>query len=138
MSIVMRCRVGISLICAILSIAIGGAHAQQTRPFHLQEATIVSIHDAFAAHQLTCARLTRLYLDRIEAYNLRGPSLHAIITVNPKAMERAAELDHQYTANPSGAGRLHCIPVILKDNFNTADMATSGGNVEMKKSVPPA
>ena len=52
-------------------------------------------------------------------------------------MERAAELDRQYTANPAGAGPLHCIPIILKDNFNTADMPTTGGNVAMKKSQPP-
>lgn len=138
MSIPVRDRIAIALTCASLTVGAGDVHAQEARPFHLQEATVASIHDAFAAQQLTCAQLTKLYLNRIEAYNLRGPTLHAIITVNPKAMERAAELDRQYTGNPSGAGRLHCIPVILKDNFNTADMSTSGGNVEMEKSVPPA
>jgi Asp-tRNA(Asn)/Glu-tRNA(Gln) amidotransferase A subunit family amidase len=133
----MRHTIGAWLAGAILSIAAGDVHAQPAGPFHLQEATIVSIHEAFASGRLTCAQLTKLYLNRIDAYNLRGASLHAIITVNPMAMERAAELDRQYTSNPSSAGRLHCIPVILKDNFNTADMPTSGGNVEMKKSVPP-
>src|SRR6266699_3221927 len=111
-------RVAMTLAGAMLSVAIGEARAQQARVFHLQEATIAGIHEAFAAHQLTCARLTRLYLNRIDAYNLRGASLHAIITVNPKAVERAAELDRQYTANPGGVGPLHCVPVILKDNFN--------------------
>jgi amidase len=133
----MRHLLGVSLSCVMLTLAADDARAQQSRPFHLQEATVASIHEAFAAHQLTCTGLARLYLDRIEAYNLRGPSLHAIITVNPKAMERAAELDRQYTANPSGTGRLHCIPIVLKDNFNTADMPTSGGNISMKRSVPP-
>jgi Asp-tRNA(Asn)/Glu-tRNA(Gln) amidotransferase A subunit family amidase len=79
----------------------------------------------------------RLYLINQRLQSARA-SLHAVITVNPKAMERAAELDRQYTANPAGAGPLHCIPVILKDNFNTADMPTTGGNVAMKTSQPPA
>jgi Asp-tRNA(Asn)/Glu-tRNA(Gln) amidotransferase A subunit family amidase len=87
---------------------------------------------------LTCAQLTRLYLDRIEAYDRRGPALRAIITINPKAMETAAELDRQYKSNPSSAGALHCIPIVIKDNFNTFDMPTTGGNVEMKRSQPAA
>ena len=107
-------------------------------PFHLEEATISTIRVAFASGQLTCAQLTKLYLDRIDAYNLKGPSLHAIITVNPKVMETAAEMDRRYRANPSVVGTLHCIPLVLKDNFNTADMPTSGGNVSMKNSRPSA
>ena len=127
------------VICAMLSVAVSLTSAQQARaPFHLQEATIASVHDAFAAGQLTCAQLTRLYLDRIEAYNFRGPALHAIIAVNPKSMETAAEMDRQYRANPSAAGPLHCIPIILKDNFNTFDMPTTGGNAGMRNSLPPA
>jgi len=105
--------------------------------FKLQEATVASIHSAFAGGQLTCSQLTKMYLDRIDAYNLKGPALHAIITVNPKAMEVAAQMDQKYKANPSGVGSLHCIPVILKDNFNTFDMPTTGGNIAMKGSVAP-
>jgi amidase len=107
-------------------------------PFHLEEATIATIRTAFASGQLTCAQLTKLYLDRIDAYNLKGPSLHAIITVNSQAMATAAEMDRQYRANPAGVGSLHCIPLVLKDNFNTADMPTTGGNVSMKDSRPSA
>src|SRR5262249_38198108 len=93
---------------------------------------------AHAAGQLTCAQLTRLYLDRIAAYNMQGPALHAIITVNPKAMETAAEMDRSYRADSATVGLLHCIPTIVKDNFNTFDMPTTGGNIGMKTSVPPA
>ena len=107
-------------------------------PFRFQEATIASIHEGLASGQVTCTQLTRFYLDRIEAYNLKGPSLRAIITVNPRAMEIAAEMDRGYAANPSGVGALHCIPTILKDNFNTVDMPTTGGNVSMKDSIAPA
>src|SRR6185503_20704143 len=119
---------------AILAVSTIG-HAQEV-PFRLQEATIESVHRAFAAGRLTCVQLTRLYLDRIEAYNLKGPTLRAVLTVNPKAMETAAEMDRAYATNRSSVGPLHCIPILLKDNFNTADMPTTAGNVSMKNSRP--
>jgi len=131
-----RYLVAMSVVAA-MSVAASPAGAQQGA-FHLQEATIAGIHAAFAAGRLTCTQLVSLYLDRIAAYNLQGPTLRAILTVNPKAMEIAAEMDRSYRASPASAGALHCIPIILKDNFNTFDMPTSGGNVSMKASVPPA
>lgn len=129
--------IGLCATCVMLGAMATSATAQQAPgPFQLREATIASIHNALATRQLTCSQLTRFYLDRIEAYDLKGPALHAIITVNPKAMVIAAEMDARYQANPVGS--LHCIPVILKDNFNTGDMPTTGGNVSMKTSVPRA
>src|SRR5512145_2219443 len=113
-------RVAMLVMWAMLGVMASPVPAQQPAPLHLQEATIAGIHRAFAAGGLTCAQLTRAYLDRIEAYNLKGPALRAIINVNPRAMDVAAEKDRQYKANPSGAGSLHCVPIILKDNFNTA------------------
>src|SRR3954467_9750814 len=133
----MRQPTRMAATCAILGVTACQAVAQQA-PFRFQEATIASIHAALAAGQLSCTQLTKMYLDRIAAYDLNGPALHAIITVNPKAMEIAAEMDRKYRENPSSAGSLHCIPIILKDNFNTFDMPTSAGNINMKKSVPPA
>lgn len=129
-------QVGTAAMCAMLGFTALPMRAQQPAPFRLQEATIAAVHSAFAAGRLTCAQLTRSYLDRIEAYNARGPALRAIITVNPRAMEIAAEMDRQYSANPSGAGSLHCAPIVLKDNFNTADMPTTAGNVGMRNSRP--
>jgi Asp-tRNA(Asn)/Glu-tRNA(Gln) amidotransferase A subunit family amidase len=130
--------VGMPVMCAMVALVPSRARAQQPAPFHLQEVTIAGIHSAFAAGRLTCAQLTRAYLDRIEAYNLKGPALRAIITVNPRAMDVAAEMDRQYKANASRVGSLHCVPIILKDNFNTADMPTTAGNVGMKSSQPSA
>jgi len=132
-----RNLIGVSVVCAMLTPPASPIWAQQGT-FHLREATIASIHAALAAGQLTCAQLTRLYLDRITAYNMQGPALHAIITVNPKAMDIAAEMDRSYRADSATVGPLHCIPTILKDNFNTFDMPTTGGNIGMKTSVPPA
>jgi len=133
-----RLRLTASAAATAMAVLCVTSSAAAQAPFHLEEATIASIRAAFASGQLTCTRLTRLYLDRIEAYNLKGPSLHAIITVNPQAMATAAEMDRQYRANPAGVGSLHCIPLVLKDNFNTADMPTTGGNVSMKDSRPSA
>lgn len=131
----MRHFIQIATVGAVLCVT---SPATAQAPFHLEEATIASIRSAFASGQLTCTQLTKLYLDRIEVYNLKGPSLHAIINVNPEAMETAAEMDQEYRANRAGVGALHCIPLVLKDNFNTADMPTTGGNVGMKDSRPSA
>ena len=131
----MRHFIQVAAVGAVLCMS---SPAAAQAPFHLEEATIFNIRSAFASGQLTCAQLTRLYLARIEAYNLKGPSLHAVITVNPEAMETAAGMDRQYGANRAGVGALHCIPLVLKDNFNTADMPTTGGNVGMKDSRPSA
>jgi Asp-tRNA(Asn)/Glu-tRNA(Gln) amidotransferase A subunit family amidase len=99
-----RYLIELSVTCAMLTLPAAPASAQQS-PFRFQEATIASIHAAFAAGQLTCTQLTKLYLDRIAAYNMQGPSLHAIITVNPKAMDIAAEMDRSYGRAPRAAGR---------------------------------
>ena len=111
---------------------------QKAKSFVLEEATVESIHAALASGTLTCTALIKSYLARIEAYDKQGPALRAIITVNPNALRVAAELDRQYKDSNGRVGPLHCIPIILKDNFNTYDMPTTGGNVAMKDSVPTA
>jgi amidase len=113
--------------------------AQQQNParFTVEEATIGSIHAALAARQITCVQLIRGYLDRIEAYDHKGPALNAILTVNSRALETAAEMD-RLDAAAVARRPLHCIPVVLKDNYDTADMPTTGGSVTLAKSIPPA
>lgn len=106
--------------------------------FRLEEATIASVHRALASGELTCVQLVRGYLDRIAAYDRVGPALQSMITVNPRALEQAAELDRRFRADPARAGSLHCVPIVLKDNFDTADMPTTAGNISMKDSFPPA
>ena len=105
-------------------------------PFVLEETTIAKIHAALVSGQLTCVQLVQAYLARIEAYDDKGPALNAILTVNPKALETAAEMDRLSAATRSPAAPLHCIPVILKDNYDTADMPTTGGSVTLAKSFP--
>ena len=113
------------------------AQPQNATRFVLEEATIGSIHAALSTRQITCAQLTRAYLDRIDAYDHKGPALNAILAVNPRAIETAADMDRLDATALSGRP-LHCIPVVLKDNYDTADMPTTGGSVTLAKSVPPA
>src|SRR5262245_4559979 len=100
------------LLLALWLVVAGMLAAQQN--FVPEEATISSTHAAFAAGKINCVQLVRAYLNRIEAYDHRGPGLNAIITINPKALETAAEMDRLATADKTTQRPLHCIPVILK------------------------
>src|SRR5882724_7467403 len=89
--------------------------------FHLLEASIDDVHDALASGHLTCRALVDLYLKRIEAYDKSGPHLNAVQTVNLRARGDADRLDRAFTASGS-TGRLHCIPVLVKDQIETSTM----------------
>ncbi|MDB5897907.1 MAG: gatA [Ramlibacter sp.] len=108
------------------------------KPFVLEEATVDTIHAAFRDGSLTATALVQRYLARISAYDQQGPTLRAFITINPEALAEAARLDAEYKARRGKVGPLHGIPIVLKDNFNTRDLPTSGGNLAMKNSRPPA
>jgi Asp-tRNA(Asn)/Glu-tRNA(Gln) amidotransferase A subunit family amidase len=82
------------------------------------EATVADIRAALQARELTCRQLVQLYLDRIAAYDKKGPALNAIIMVNPNALATADALDTKF-AQSGFVGPLHCVPLIVKDNFNT-------------------
>lgn len=112
------------------------AGAAQAKQFRLPEATIADIHAAMKSGNLTCRTLVQQYLNRIEAYDKKGPALNSIIMMNPKALAMADELDAKF-AKSGFIGPLHCIPVILKDNFDTSDMPTTGGSLTLKDSIPP-
>jgi Asp-tRNA(Asn)/Glu-tRNA(Gln) amidotransferase A subunit family amidase len=100
-------------------------------------ATVSSVHAAMATGELTCVELTEYYLRRIEAYDQQGPTLNALLTVNPRAREVAAELDEEFARSGTEGRPLHCIPVVLKDNYDTFDMPTTGAAVALAESVPP-
>src|SRR5215472_12151847 len=101
------------------------------------EATIADIHAALETRQLTCRQLVQMYLDRIEADDRKGPALNAIIMIKPNALAAADALDAKF-AQSGMSGPLHCVPLIVKDNFNTADMPTTAGSLSLKGSVPPS
>jgi amidase len=143
---IMRPRHGLgaatALVLVVVLWAVAGSdsgHAafeeQVGRPssFVPEEATISDIHAALAAGRITCVQVVQAYLRRIDVYDHRGPALNALITLNRAALQTAAELD---TASRSALKPLHCIPIILKDNYDTADMPTTGGSVTFAESVP--
>ena len=99
--------------------------------FRNQEATIADIHAAFSAKTLTCRALVQMYIERIEAYDKKGPALNAIVVINPDALKLADTLDARF-AQSGPAGPLHCVPLIVKDNYETTDMPTSAGSLSLK------
>jgi amidase len=106
------------------------------RAVDLENATIADLNAAFNAGTLTSEKLTELCLARIAAYDRRGPMLRAMISVNAKALESARALDVERKSK-GPRSPLHGIPVVLKDNFDTADMPTTGGSVLLEGSIPP-
>ena len=111
------------------------ACAQRPAPFRIDEATIADVHRAFRARTLTCRSLVQQYLDRIEAYDKRGPAINALVTVNGAALAVADSLDRRYAAS-GPVGPLHCVPLIVKDNFETTDLQTTAGSLSLKGWLP--
>ncbi|MCU1384527.1 MAG: glutamyl-tRNA amidotransferase [Acidobacteria bacterium] len=98
--------------------------------------TIADINHAFDAGSLTSEQLVQFCLARIDAYDRQGPALRAVLTLNPKALDLARELDAERRAR-GRRSPLHGIPVVLKDNYNTADLPTTGGSLLLEGSIPP-
>lgn len=126
------CRRLLRLAVAALALAALNARAGT---FVLTEATTQDINAAFAAGALTSEQLTKLYLARIAAYDQTGPKLNTIITLNPKALDEARALDAERKAGKI-RGPLHGIPVLVKDNFDTYDLPTTGGSIGFKGAIP--
>ncbi len=105
--------------------------AAQQRRFAVEEATIAGIHAEMKAGRLTCRALLEHYLRRIDAYDKKGPALNALVLVNPNALVQADDLDRRYTSSGS-AGPLHCVPTIVKDNFETIGLQSAAGSLSLK------
>jgi amidase len=106
------------------------------RALDFDTATVADINAAFKAGKLTSEQLVRYCLARIEAYDDRGPKINAVIAINPKALETARALDAERRSK-GPRSPLHGIPVVLKDNFDTFDMPTTGGSILLEGSIPP-
>ena len=107
------------------------ADGQSSRGFQVQEATIAGIQAELKAGRLTCHALVDQYLRRIAAYDKKGPALNAIVQINSEALREADDLDSRFKASgPSGP--LHCVPMIVKDNFETIGLQSAAGSLAMK------
>jgi amidase len=103
--------------------------------FNILETTIDDVHSAYKSGQLTARQLVQMYLDRIAAYDKKGPAINAIITINPQALEEADRLDAAYKAS-GFVGPLHGIPVVMKDQGDAKGMPTTLGSVLFKNYYP--
>nr|MBP6508823.1 glutamyl-tRNA amidotransferase [Opitutaceae bacterium] len=112
------------------------ARAAATPDFPWAEATVEQLQAAMAEGRLTSLALTQAYLDRIAAIDRAGPRLNAVIELNPDALEIAAAADRERAAGRV-RGPLHGIPVLIKDNIDTADrLHTTAGSLALLAAKP--
>ncbi|KAL6158179.1 hypothetical protein ACJQWK_07559 [Exserohilum turcicum] len=113
--------------------AIGGHVLSALKmPFDAREATIDSVHHALYSGLSTCREVVSSFIANIEANNHRT---NAVITLNPKALGIADELDERLSAG-NATGPLFCVPILLKDNYDTVDMPTTGASLALAHSQP--
>ena len=105
--------------------------------FEVFEASISDLQAALNSGQVTSVQLVEKYLARINAYDKQGPRLNSLIRINEEALQDAVDLDRERSTSGS-RGMLHGIPVIVKDNYNTTTMPTTGGSVSLASFVPTA
>lgn len=98
--------------------------------FDVREKTIDELQAALTSGAVTSRTLALAYLARIRAYDLQGPRINAMIAMNQKVLEIADALDRERAAR-GPRGPLHGIPIVVKDNFETADMPTTGGTLAL-------
>ena len=132
----------------VLLSSIATLHAGQRAParpqpapvieyFEVHEQSIVDLEAAQASGRVTSRGLVESYLARIQAYDQAGPRLNAIVMINPRAREEGDAMDRE-RADKKVRGPLHGIPVLIKDNYDTADMPTSGGALGLASLQPAA
>jgi amidase len=105
-------------------------------PFELEEMSVPELQDAMRTGRFTSRSITEAYLARIEEIDKRGPSINSVIEVNPDAIAIADALDAERKSG-GARGPLHGIPVLIKDNIDTADrMMTTAGSLALVGSTP--
>lgn len=108
------------------------SHAQD---FRFVEATIDDIHRAIKSGNVTCREIVSGYLDRINVFD-QETKLNAVTVINRNALKRADDIDAAFKAGDE-LGALFCAPILVKDNYDTHDLPTTGGSIAMKNNYPP-
>jgi amidase len=119
----------------ILKAAEKGPDTTHPGDFELNEATISGLQEKMRSGKYTSVAITKLYLDRIGTIDKAGPALHSVIEVNPDALTIAAAMDAERKTGKV-RGPMHGIPVLIKDNIDTADrMQTTAGALAMEGNI---
>jgi amidase len=120
-----RAALVLVLVCALQPPA-------RSTPFPLEEATAAQLQDWMTSGRYTARQVAEMYLRRIDEIDRSGPALHAVIEVNSEALSIADALDDERkTTGPRGP--LHGIPILIKDNIDTADrMMTTAGSLALE------
>ncbi|MGH9677481.1 MAG: amidase, partial [Candidatus Acidiferrum sp.] len=138
-----RMIVALFLICGLVPVAPAQAQTQarakaqvakSATPLEVTETTIAKTLEAIRTGRVTCRQLVEAYLKRIRAYD-QATQLNAIVLINPDALADADALDREF-ARTHQLRPLHGIPVIVKDNYDTKGLQTTGGSLAMKGFVP--
>lgn len=138
-STIRRTIAAASVAASVASLAPVGQtqRASTAPPFQIIDATVADIRGAYAAGTLTSRQLVQSYLDRIAAYDKSGPMINSVITVNPQALADAERIDAAYRQSGRMSGPLHGIPILVKDEVDTAGMPTTLGTLVFKDYRPP-
>jgi amidase len=103
----------------------------ETKKFELEEITIDELQAKLKSGEYTSEQITNLYLKQIEAIDKKGPSINSVIELNPEAVTLAKAMDEERKQG-KWRGPLHGVPVLLKDNIDTADkMMTTAGSLAL-------
>jgi amidase len=137
-----------ALVCAATATNQGSAkHAARSdtriaavftpEPFELDEVTSAQLQDGMKSGRLTARSITEKYLQRIGEIDKHGPAINSVIELNPDALAIADALDRE-RKEKGPRGPLHGVPVLIKDNIDTADrMMTTAGSLALLGSTPP-
>jgi Asp-tRNA(Asn)/Glu-tRNA(Gln) amidotransferase A subunit family amidase len=119
------------LTAFLVTVAFAAPAVSQAQPVPVEETTIAVVHAAMRERRLTCRALVETYLRRIAAYDKNGPALNAIVLTNPRALDEADSLDARFKQGGLG-GSLHCVPMIVKDNFETIGLQSANGSLALE------
>src|ERR1700733_4340665 len=126
-------RMRITVLVGIYLLFLTGRTSAQS--FQVMETSIGDIHHAMRARTLTCHALVEQYLSRIREFDQQGPQINSMLYVNPLALQQADAMDLEFKRTGK-LKPLGCIPIVLKDNFDTKDMPTTAGSLALKGAQP--
>ena len=126
------------LACSFIAAFSLLAGARNAAALAVEEASIADIQAAYREGRASVHEVVAAYLARIAAYDKKGPYINSLITVNPKALQEADAIDAAYKASGKFIGKLHGIPVVLKDNLDALGMPMTNGFQGWKNYYPPS